>query len=144
MWLASGSDATSYADGDFAYGVDAARSRQDRKHGAHSTGARERLRCSARLCPHVRICSALTAILRYAKLADINRCDFNWTALHAATESNQIEAVRVLLENGANPNVMRTTDGMTPIHLAVRLQPHSLSTEQCPSRMRSHRAQLKA
>lgn len=39
------------------------------------------------------------------------------TALHLASDLGGLDAVRLLLEDGANPNV-RNDKGQTPLHLA--------------------------
>lgn len=44
--------------------------------------------------------------------------DSNWTPLGAAARNNNVAAVKILLEHGANPNV-RNANGATPLHGAV-------------------------
>ena len=44
-----------------------------------------------------------------------------WSALHYATYKGWTEAVRALLENGANPNIQQmTNERLAPLHYAVR------------------------
>jgi ankyrin repeat protein len=44
---------------------------------------------------------------------------FGWTPLFYAVRSNQIEVVKVLLENGADPTV-KDTDGNTIMDIAIK------------------------
>ena len=41
----------------------------------------------------------------------------DWTALHFAANENNITIVKLLVENGANPNA-KTTYWRTPLHMA--------------------------
>jgi ankyrin repeat protein len=42
-----------------------------------------------------------------------------WTALHEAVKSTHLEAVRLLLEHGADPNAREAGDNTTPLHWAA-------------------------
>jgi hypothetical protein len=61
------------------------------------------------------------------------RCKFrNWTALHAATDAGQIEAVSLLLTEHASVNP-RDDDGYTPLALTGQ-QPNGRSHSNRPNR----------
>lgn len=51
---------------------------------------------------------------------DINKTHSisGWALLHLAAEIQQYEAMRLLLKNGANPN-LQDANGNTPLHLSV-------------------------
>jgi ankyrin repeat protein len=42
-----------------------------------------------------------------------------WTGLHSAAKSGRVEAVRVLLQHGADPNAREAGDHTTPLHWAA-------------------------
>eukprot|EP00118_Oscarella_pearsei_P026892 m.310547 g.310547 ORF g.310547 m.310547 type:complete len:500 (+) comp52458_c0_seq1:394-1893(+) len=52
---------------------------------------------------------------------DINAIGlYEWTALHEAVVNEEHEIVKVLLQNGANPNVRDLINGTTPLHLCAK------------------------
>mmetsp|Transcript_20032 Transcript_20032/g.49828 ORF Transcript_20032/g.49828 Transcript_20032/m.49828 type:complete len:171 (-) Transcript_20032:1901-2413(-) len=55
-----------------------------------------------------------------ARGADVNARDKgNWTALHLATRNGHLEAMRILLDEGAELAVQDAKHGWTALHLAV-------------------------
>jgi ankyrin repeat protein len=52
--------------------------------------------------------------------ADIEARHETWNPLHAAIENSQPEAVKLLLDRGANPNAL--VDGWTPLFHALELE----------------------
>ena len=52
--------------------------------------------------------------------ADVNTRDKGaWTPLHLAAKNGHVEALQVLLENGANMHVKDIKHGWTPLHIAI-------------------------
>ncbi|XP_069777339.1 transient receptor potential cation channel subfamily A member 1-like [Narcine bancroftii] len=63
----------------------------------------------------------LTLIIGCANFEVLNVIDCNGnTPLHWAAEKNEAQVVQVLLDKGANPNILNNTQ-FTPLHLAVAL-----------------------
>ena len=53
---------------------------------------------------------------------DVNyQDDTNETALYVASENGQIDIVKILLENGANPNLQENVHGETPLMVATKI-----------------------
>lgn len=53
------------------------------------------------------------------RLAKTNHGHGGWTALHAAARAGQLEAVRLLLAHGADPNAREEGDNTYPLHWAA-------------------------
>ena len=52
--------------------------------------------------------------------ADVNARDKGaWTPLHLAAKNGHVEALQILLENGANMHVKDIKHGWTPLHIAI-------------------------
>ena len=51
-----------------------------------------------------------------------------WTALQHAVHKQQVDAVRVLLERGADPDARQ--DGATPLFIAADMSPYSDSSSK--------------
>ena len=52
--------------------------------------------------------------------AEVNARDKGaWTPLHLAAKNGHVEALKILLENGANVNVKDIKHGWTPLHIAI-------------------------
>src|SRR5687767_8083895 len=54
-----------------------------------------------------------------ARATDPNRPHAGWTALHSAAERAHVEAVRLLLAHGADPNAREAGDNTYPLHWAA-------------------------
>jgi ankyrin repeat protein len=52
--------------------------------------------------------------------ADVHYSRQGWTPLHEACSFNHVDVVRLLLARGANPDVMVSWSGMTPLMHAAR------------------------
>jgi len=54
--------------------------------------------------------------------ADVNTADrFGWSLLHYTAYNDKANMTKMLLEKGANPNIVERTDGRTPLHYAAAL-----------------------
>jgi ankyrin repeat protein len=52
--------------------------------------------------------------------ADVNTADrFGWSLLHYTAYNDKANMTKMLLEKGANPNIVERTDGRTPLHYAA-------------------------
>ena len=62
----------------------------------------------------------IRSLLSYG-LVDVNYVGWIYvrTALHEASERGHIDAVKVLLDHGADPNIVDEENGQTPLHLAA-------------------------
>ena len=56
---------------------------------------------------------------RLVRAVNANRPHGGWTGLHAAAERGHVDAVRVLLEHGADPNAREAGDNAYPLHFAA-------------------------
>lgn len=54
-----------------------------------------------------------------ARVSSPNAPHQGWTGLHAAAKSGHVQAVRLLLEHGADPNARETGDNTYPLHWAA-------------------------
>ena len=54
-----------------------------------------------------------------ARIADTHQPHGGWTALHTAARAGQLEVVRLLLANGADPNAREAGDNTYPLHWAA-------------------------
>src|SRR5256885_8115274 len=54
-----------------------------------------------------------------ARVADANQPHGGWTALHTAARAGQLDVVRLLLANGADPNAREAGDNTYPLHWAA-------------------------
>jgi ankyrin repeat protein/uncharacterized glyoxalase superfamily protein PhnB len=61
----------------------------------------------------------LAADGRLARATDSRERFAGWTGLHSAARSGSVDAVRVLLEHGADPNAREAGDHTTPLHWAA-------------------------
>lgn len=87
-----------------------------------------------------------TAIARYliALGADVNKVGpFGWTALHAAAYHGRNEIIKVLVDNGAEPNVMDDF-GQTPLSIAYAIVTEGMGDNynQTPRIFRKDTAEL--
>jgi ankyrin repeat protein len=53
-----------------------------------------------------------------ARIADTDQPHAGWTALHTAARAGQLDVVRLLLANGADPNAREAGDNTYPLHWA--------------------------